>query len=234
MGEHLLPGNPPIAVDVRHSARARRLSLRISRRDGRVTLTLPRGMAVREGMAFAVEREEWLRRNLAEIRATLVEEVPLAFGGTVPFRGEAVRLVPGAVRGPVLREGELVLPPDAARIGARVQGFLKAQARDALAEAVDRHAARLGRAYGRITLRDTKGRWGSCSVRGDLMFSWRLVMAPPSVLDYVAAHEVAHLAEMNHSQAFWAVVARLYPGYAVERAWLRAHGPGLHAVRFTG
>jgi len=214
MGEHLLPGNPPIAVDVRHSARARRLSLRISRRDGRVTLTLPRGMAVREGMAFAVEREEWLRRNLAEIRATLVEEVPLAFGGTVPFRGEAVRLVPGAVRGPVLREGELVLP--------------------ALAEAVDRHAARLGRAYGRITLRDTKGRWGSCSVRGDLMFSWRLVMAPPSVLDYVAAHEVAHLAEMNHSQAFWAVVARLYPGYAAERAWLRAHGPGLHAVRFTG
>jgi predicted metal-dependent hydrolase len=234
MGEHLLPGNPPIAVVVRHSPRARRLSLRISRQDGQVTLTLPRGMAVRDGMAFAVEREGWLRRNLAEIREALVVVPPLEFGGSIAFRGAPVTLVPGAVRGPVLRDGELVLPPDAVRIGVRVQAFLRAQARDALAEAVDRHAALLGRAYGKMTLRDTRGRWGSCSARGDLMFSWRLVMAPPSVLEYVAAHEVAHLAEMNHSPAFWDVVARLYPDYAAERAWLRTHGPALHAVRFTG
>lgn len=233
MPEHLIPGDPPIAIDVRHSPRARRMSLRISRADGVVTLTLPKGAPVREGLAFAADREAWLRRHLAEIRAELLAMPVVGFGATVPFRGRVLTLVPGAVRRPVVEGEALVLPRGAERVGARVQAFLRASARDALAEAADRHAARLGRRYGRLTLRDTRGRWGSCSSRGDLMFSWRLIMAPDAVLDYVAAHEVAHLAEMNHSPAFWAVVARLCPGYAPQRQWLRDHGTGLHAVRLT-
>jgi hypothetical protein len=90
----------------------------------------------------------------------------------------------------------------------------------------------LGRPYTRITLRDTRSRWGSCASSGALSYSWRLIMAPPEVLDYVAAHEVAHLAEMNHSAAYWAGVARLLPGYEAPRQWLRAHGAGLHRYRF--
>ena len=115
---------------------------------------------------------------------------------------------------------------------ARVQAFLKAEARNDLAAASDRHAKALGRPFRKLTLRDTKSRWGSCSTQGDLMYSWRLVMAPPEVLDYVAAHEVAHLAEMNHSPAFWAVVERLFPNHAACRRWLRAHGQTLHQVSF--
>src|SRR5690606_4279045 len=111
--------------------------------------------------------------------------------------------------------------------------FLKTVARDRLATASDRYAVALGRPYGRLTLRDTRSRWGSCSAAGDLMYSWRLVMAPAEVLDYVAAHEVAHLAEMNHSPAFWDVVARLCPDYRRHRTWLRANGGALHRVRFT-
>jgi predicted metal-dependent hydrolase len=105
-------------------------------------------------------------------------------------------------------------------------------ARDRLAAACDRHAQRLGRRPAALVLRDTRSRWGSCSAQGVLMFSWRLAMAPPAVLDYVAAHEVAHLAEMNHSRAFWATVARLLPDHAAPRAWLRAEGGALHRWRF--
>lgn len=232
MGEHWLPGTPPIPVTVRKSARARRLSLRISRADGAVTLTLPPGTPIREGLAFAADREVWLRRHLAEIQAGLAAVPRLRFGASIPFRGSAVELVPANVRKPTIDGSSLLLPEGSDRIGARLQAFLKSTARDRLARAVDTHAEKLGRRYGRITLRDTKGRWGSCSSRGDLMFSWRLVMAPDEVLDYVAAHEVAHLVEMNHSPAFWSVVTRLFPGHEAQREWLRTHGTSLHALRF--
>lgn len=142
-------------------------------------------------------------------------------------------LLPAQVRRPVIDGTALLLPQGEDRIGARLQAFLKATARDALATSADNHAARLGRTYGRLTLRDTRGRWGSCTSRGDLMFSWRLIMAPDPVLDYVAAHEVAHLVQMNHSPEFWAVVERLYPDHAAARDWLRANGSALHAFRFT-
>ncbi len=233
MGDHWLPGNPPILINTRLSSRARRLSLRVSRADGSVTLTLPRGTPLREGLAFARERETWLRRTLAELRTSLVAPPVLAFGVTIPYRGMPVTLVPARTRRPVIEGTNLLLPEGADRIGARLQAFLKASARDALASAADRHAALLGRAYGRLTLRDTRGRWGSCSGRGDLMFSWRLIMAPDPVLDYVAAHEVAHLAQMNHSPAFWAIVDQLFPDHADAREWLRTHGSTLHQLKFT-
>ena len=94
------------------------------------------------------------------------------------------------------------------------------------------YAARLGKGYTRLTLRDTRSRWGSCTSDGGLMFSWRLIMAPPSVLDYVAAHEVAHLAQMNHSPAFWAEVTRIYGDFDPPRQWLRTHGADLHRYQF--
>ncbi|EAR52364.1 zinc metallopeptidase-like protein [Oceanicola granulosus HTCC2516] len=228
MGETHRLGNPPIDINLRRSARARRLSLRVSRLDGRVTLTLPRGVSEREGLKFARAREEWLRGHLAGIGAGRVARL----GGSVPFEGRELPVRAGAVRGSRLEDGVLWLPDQPERAGARIGAFLKTAARDRLAARSDHHAAALGRTYGRITLRDTRSRWGSCSSTGDLMYSWRLVMAPPEVLDYVAAHEVAHLVEMNHSPAFWAVVARLLPDHAAARAWLRDNGSALHQVRF--
>jgi len=115
---------------------------------------------------------------------------------------------------------------------ARLKAFLKLQARGRLQVACEFYAERLGRGFGKITLRDTRSRWGSCSANGDLMFSWRLIMAPPEVLDYVAAHEVAHLVEMNHSAAYWDVVRGIYPDYEAPRCWLKANGGLLHRYRF--
>ncbi len=119
-----------------------------------------------------------------------------------------------------------------ATLGVRAAAFLREAARQRCLAATEVHAARLGQPFGRITLRDTRGRWGSCTAAGDLMFSWRLILAPDAVLDYVAAHEVAHLAEMNHSPRFWAAVARLCPDYAAQRDWLRQHGASLMAYDF--
>jgi len=126
----------------------------------------------------------------------------------------------------------LWLPADGRPAGPRLAAFLKATARDRLAALCDSHAAVLGKQFGRITLRDTRSRWGSCSSQGDLMFSWRIAMAPPEVIDYLAAHEVAHLARMDHSPAFWTIVARLCPGHAAARAWLRREGDRLQRVKF--
>ncbi|TCL00593.1 hypothetical protein BXY66_3236 [Shimia isoporae] len=229
MSHHILPGNPPVTVVLRHSSRARRISLRVSRLDGKVTLTVPKGVREREALGFAHEKADWLRAQLSK-QPDLVQVSP---GAMLPVGGRLRQIVPGKGRSVVLGLDEIAVPGDAGRAGARVQGFLRELARNRLAEAVDHYAAQLGRKPTRMTLRDTRSRWGSCSSAGALMFSWRLVMAPEDVLDYVAAHEVAHLQEMNHSKAFWDQVERIHGDYKAQRKWLRDQGQELHRYRFA-
>lgn len=225
----ILPGPPPLEITLRRSARARRFSLRVSRVDGKVTLSLPLHARESEGMAFVQAQEGWLRSALARLpRADAV-----GLGSEIPVEGRPVRLVAGQGRRIALEGDSLVIPGDPALAGARAQAWLKALARDRLVAASDHYAGQIGRRVARVTLRDTRSRWGSCSHEGALMYSWRLILAPPPVLRYVAAHEVAHLLEMNHSDRFWAVVGRLYPGWQDQRAWLHAEGGALHALRFV-
>lgn len=228
MGQHILPGNPPIAVTLRRSARARRISLRVSGLDGRVTLTLPPRVPERQGLDFVREKRDWLHRQLSAQEPDCL----VGLGSGLPIEGTIRHLVAGDGRRILLGPGQLCVPGPADTAGARVQAWLKTRARDRLAAASDHFAAQIGRPYHRLTLRDTRSRWGSCSSSGGLMYSWRLILAPPDVLNYVAAHEVAHLAEMNHSPAFWRVVRSLVPDYETPRGWLRTHGAGLHRYRF--
>jgi predicted metal-dependent hydrolase len=194
-----------------------------------VTLTVPPGVSEAEALGFARTKAEWLRGQLAA-RPDTVSVVP---GAVVPIEGREWRIACGAGRRVILAtDGTARVPGPEEVLGRRLSAWLRTLARDRLAAASDAHAARLGRGYGRIVLRDTRSRWGSCSSRGTLSYSWRLILAPPEVLDYVAAHEVAHLAEMNHSPAFWAQVARLCPGYEGPRGWLRRQGAALHRYRF--
>ncbi|NYS24567.1 M48 family metallopeptidase [Rhodobacteraceae bacterium 2376] len=227
----VLPGDPPLEVDVRRRAQARRMSLRVSHPEGHVTLSIPTRLDDAIALAFLREKEPWLRSTLAR----LPERVQVAPGARLPVRGQLLTLTTGPQRGIEAAADALILPadPSGRRSGPRLAAWLKMQAQADLAAACARHATRLGRPHGAIVLRDTRSRWGSCSSAARLMFSWRLVMAPPAVLDYVAAHEVAHLAEMNHSRAFWAHVERLYPGYQHPRDWLRRNGHGLHRFDFT-
>ncbi|MEP3442270.1 MAG: SprT family zinc-dependent metalloprotease [Sulfitobacter sp.] len=224
---HLL-GDPPIPLLLRRSAQAKRISLRISQLDGRVTLTMPKRLAEREALDFARSKEAWIRKHL-EARG---EDVMVGIGAEVPLGGKNYRVKAGTGRRVEITADGIFVPGPAARVGARLSAHLKEIARDRLAGASDDYAARLGRSYARLSLRDTRSRWGSCTFDGGLMYSWRLVMAPPEVLDYVAAHEVAHLAQMNHSPAFWAEVTRIYGDYTAPRRWLRTHGSTLHRYKF--
>ncbi len=228
MGQHLLPGNPPVELTLRRSLRARRISLRVSGLDGMVTLTLPRGVSEGEALDFAQTKGDWLRAQLRK----RPELVAVSWDTTLPVEGQMLRIEPGTGRRVLPLGDSLCVPGPDHSVASRLQAFLKTLARDRLATASDRYAAALGRSYTRLTLRDTRSRWGSCTTAGALMYSWRLIMAPPDVLDYVAAHEVAHLQEMNHSPAFWSLVRELCPHYAEPRQWLRENGGDLHRYRF--
>lgn len=228
MSSHVLQGDPDIPLILRPSARARRITLRVSQVDGRVTITLPRHVAEREALAFAAQKEAWIRKHLNG-RVTTVRMAP---GAVLPVAGQEVTLDFGPGRSVRLEDTRLLVPGAADGMGPRVAGYLKARARDTLAAASDHYAARLGRPYTGLTLRDTRSRWGSCSSSGRLMYSWRLILAPPAVLNYVAAHEVAHLAQMNHGPRFWAEVERIHGAYAEPRRWLRENGAQLHRYSF--
>ena len=221
-------GNPPIDITLRRNARARRFSLRVAQADGRVTLSLPTRAREADAIAFAYAQEEWIRTAIAKMPQT--QRVVL--GGNIAVEGVSLTLIAGQGRS-VRQEGtQLIVPGDPNQIGARVAAFLKVRARDRLAKASDHFAAQIGRQVTQISLRDSRSRWGSCTHEGALMYNWRLIMAPPPVLEYVAAHEVAHMVEMNHSDAFWSVVAQLFPHWQPQRRWLKQFGGQLQAIRF--
>ncbi len=216
-------GARDVPVAVRCNGRARRISLSI--RSGEVRLTLPPGAGEAAGFAFLESRRDWLERRLRDAPAP----VPFHPGETVPFRGRPRRIcvVPG-LRDPLRLEEDRILLATAAGCERLVESWLRREARRAFGDAVARYAAALGVRPRGLSIRDQKTRWGSASAAGRLNFSWRPVMAPPFVLDYLAAHEVAHLREMNHSPRFWRLCHRLCPETDAAERWLKTEGAGLH------
>lgn len=219
-----------VVVQLRRNPRARRYTLRVRAASRDVVLTLPARGTLNEALDFARRHAGWVEVRLAR----LPERVAFAPGAVLPLRGAPHRIfhrpqARGTVwTGTEAGEAALFVAGDAAHVARRVADFLKREARRDLVEAARRHAGALGVTLARVTLRDTASRWGSCSSAGALSFSWRLILAPPSVLDYLAAHEVAHRREMNHGPRFWATVDRLFPERHAAELWLKKHGAGLH------
>lgn len=219
-----------IEVDVTIRSQARRMLLRIDRRSGRPKLTLPPGIGKIRAERFLGDYVGWIASRLR----AMPQRVLLGDGAVIPFRGEPTRIVHALpFRGETRieeREGArlLLVHGAAENVPARVLRFLKAEALRELSTASARYAARAGVSIGRISIKDTRSRWGSCSAKGDLAFSWRLILAPPSVLDYLAAHEVAHRLEMNHSPRYWRNVRAICPDYQAAEDWLKRHGATLH------
>ena len=210
---------------VRRSRRARRITLRIDQKRDAVALVLPWRAAESEGLRFAATKARWLLARLDE----LPPKVAFVDGARVPVRGIAHRIRHRPeMRGTVwVENGELHVAGDQRHLARRVTDWLKREAREEIAARCRALARALGVKVSRISLRDTETRWGSCSAAGALAFSWRLILAPLSVLEYVVAHEVAHLKEMNHSRRFWQIVARLHPAPGRARSWLRREGTAL-------
>jgi len=212
----------PVNVTVRRNPRARRLYLRIDPVRADIVLVLPRGVGLQEGLRFAHDRRSWLAGRLA----AMPPPTPFADGVTIPLLGEnvVIRHEPSA-RGGVTRQGhELRVAGGHEHLARRVRDWLKTQARLELSARSRFYAARVGQRISRIRISDPKSRWGSCSSRGGLSYSWRLVLAPPDVLNYVVVHEVAHLVEHNHGRRFWALVDSLAPDARAARAWLLRYG----------
>ena len=209
-------------VSIRVNPRARRLLLRIDAASRQVELVLPRGVPAEHGLKFLAAQRGWIAARLL----ALPMPVPFAEGAIVPVFGvpHRIRREEDPAAPPVaILGGEIRVRGDPAHLARRVKDHLVRLAREDLTRRARLCAARIGRPLARVGVRDTKSRWGSCSARGAISFSWRLVLMPEAVVDYVVAHEVAHLAEMNHGPRFWRLVQSLNPDCAMPRAWLKRH-----------
>ena len=225
---------PPEALGVRArlsvNPRARRLSIRIDSRAGEAVLIAPSERKLGDAVAFARTKASWMRERL-EAR---VEGAPLEPGATLTLFGRPVRLqaVGGAGAARLSADGSIILSGgEGQAFSRRVENLFKRVARETLQARTDTHLRALGLRPVKMAIADPKSRWGSCSPHNrTIRYSWRVVMAPPEVIDYLAAHEVAHLVHADHSPAYWAVVQRLVGDHRPFRKWLRDHGPALHAV----
>jgi predicted metal-dependent hydrolase len=218
-------------VRLRRHRQARRYTLRIDAPTREVVLTMPPRGSVREAKEFAQKHGGWIAARLKR----LPEAAPFAHGVEVPLRGEPHRIVHRrGERGTVWTETDgsgqrlLCVAGEPPHVDRRISDFLKREAQRDLDAASRNYAAQIGVSIKRICVRDQSSRWGSCSNTGVLSFSWRLILAPPFVLDYLAAHEVSHLVELNHSPRFWRLVKRLYPQLERAKVWLDANGTDLH------
>lgn len=220
-----------VRVLLNFSPRARRYTLRLKPSTRETVLTIPLRGRLDVARDFLDRHKGWLKTRLSALPAAR----PLADGMSIPLRGEPHRIRHIGGRGLVRVERDadgamLLVPGEIEHLPRRVTDFLKRAARADLEKATARHAAAIGVAVKGIRLGDPGSRWGSCSSTGAIAYSWRIIMAPPEVLDYLAAHEVAHRKEMNHSARFWRLVKSLCPDMETAEAWLARNGASLHAV----
>lgn len=212
---------------LRRSRRARRASVRIEPDRGLV-VTLPQRAATREADRVVDELAAWIRPRLAQQQARRAAFAAQA-GDRLPMLGEELRIVGEAGRRRAHRRGGDLLVPagDAGERARAIEAWLRARAREAATPILDDAVATLGVRRGRLRITDTRSRWGSCSSTGTISLSWRLLLAPPDCLDYVAWHEACHLVHAHHGPAFWALLEEHRPDWRAPSAWLREHGPGL-------
>ncbi|MBX7146294.1 MAG: M48 family metallopeptidase [Alphaproteobacteria bacterium] len=215
-----------IPVVFLQNKRARRMILRFDHNTSRIVVVLPSRVSHDEGRRFALQNKGWIKNQLA----LLPDPIPFADGHWIPYLGIEHRIHhhPEKPR-KVWKDGhEIHVGGPKEFIARRIEEWLKQEARREIEQRVYEKAAVIGRRIYGLTLRDPKSRWGSCSAYGRLSFSWRLVLAPLPVLDYVVAHEVAHLRQMNHGPKFWKLAAELTHDLEWAKAWLQKYGPVLH------
>jgi predicted metal-dependent hydrolase len=228
---HFLPETTmldDITVRIRSSARAKRVSIRITTPG--VELILPSGADYAKALAFLSSRKPWIKSKLHSKPAN--QQQLFHNGAIIQVLGKPLHIEhTGSLRGIAsIEQSTLYVSGEIAHLQRRVTDFLRKLLHKEIEKRATHFAAKLGCSFTRISLRDTTSRWGSCSSSGNLSFSWRLVFAPSEVLDYVIIHEICHLKEMNHSDRFWELVAGLCPDYIQHRTWLKKHGTWLHAI----
>ncbi|MCU0312650.1 MAG: M48 family metallopeptidase [Solirubrobacteraceae bacterium] len=221
-----MPASAGLAYTVRRAPRARSVRVRVEH-DGEVVVLLPRRARERDAQAAVAELRPWIERRVAEAeRARAAIARP---PGTVPLLGASLRLVAQDGRTRAHRRGDaLLVPGDPVAARAAIERWYRRTARAEAGARLEAAVAALGVGYERLSIRDQRTRWGSCSAEGAIAINWRLLLAPEAILDYVVWHEACHLVVLDHSPRFWALLERHRPGYREERRWLRRNGPALH------
>ena len=214
----------------RVNRRAKKLILKVDPVAGEILVTAPSKRTLPDAITFAHERADWIAGQMKNaLRAK-----PFAPGAVIPYRGvDHLIAQEGGPRAPVRLDYEngpaICVGGEGEHVNRRLTDWLKKQARQILIERADHYSARLGETRGPVRVRDMRTRWGSCTSAGAMSFSWRLILTPPDILDYVAAHECAHLVHMDHSPAFWRLLATLDVDARAAANWFRNHGQKLFA-----
>lgn len=215
-------------VSVKRSKRARRVALRLDPIERVINLVVPEKMPLHKAYMFAADHEDWVRETLGNLAAP----VPFTHGQTLPIFGDKITL--DITKDPTLKHTKIKLEGDTLNITTyqndpsnRIKAYFKKTARAGLADIATDKAEEIGQALRSVRVRDTKSRWGSCSQDGDLSFSWRLIFAPYTAIDYVVAHEAAHLVHMDHSKNFWTLCEGLCLNYREGKTWMKRHGNDL-------
>jgi len=227
----ILIDNQPVIVSFRRNGKAKRIILRLTRESTGVVVTLPKNVNSARALAFVEKSVPWISKHLKQRSPRTV----LGHGSIVPLRGIAHEVRAGAARrGLITVDSEachIIVPGDPRHLSRRLQDWLKAEAKADLTAASVRYGKAMEVSFRRVSIRDQKSRWGSCSASGDLSYNWRLILAPGHILDYVAAHEVAHRQHMNHGPKFWRLVLKHCPHASTAKHWFKSNGAELH--RFT-
>ncbi|MDE0113016.1 MAG: SprT family zinc-dependent metalloprotease [Albidovulum sp.] len=228
----VLPGSPPLTIFVRRSAKAKRLSLKILQHSGgRIELSIPNSCSVGTATEFALSKEPWIRNSLKKIPPVCKPQI----GSEFPVEGKLLRIAVGNGNAIVRTETELRVPNTADSVAEHILYWGMQLASERTKCAAAKYVERLGglNPVNRISIKDPVSRWGSCSSKGNLMVSWRLIMAPFDVMEYVVAHEVAHLKVMDHSNCFWATLEEIFPNHVAPDNWLKRNGASLHRYDFS-
>ena len=210
-------------VNIRQNARARRIIIKI--RPGEVDLVIPRRGSLKKALKFLESKEDWIRNRLAQ----QPDKIPLKIGSTYPILGIPHEVIYDGFRGKSKIEGDkIIIHGDEKLAAQKIKNVVSDHLKIQLEKTVKIKTAETRTIAKKITIRDNVTRWGSCSSRGTLSFTWRIVFAPRFVMEYLACHEVAHLREMNHGKRFWDLVEEIYPNYASAEQWLKKNGHMLH------
>ncbi len=225
-------GEPQIKVSVRKVRNSKRLSLRVSSLTENVVLTAPVNTKHDVLLNFLKNKENWIRDKLINVSE---RNINVGVGEYIPIFGSDKRIeVCSELPNVVIDNRNIYVPSKVPKPSLVVENYLKNLAKEEFTNTANLYCDKLGVSYSKIKLRDPRSRWGSCSFNGNLMFSWRLIMAPKNIINYIVAHEVAHLKHFNHSIDFWTAVFFLFGPYENERKWLRTEGTKLHFYKFKG
>ena len=227
MKKIFLEDEPDLEIFLRRNSNSRRITLRISSLDGKITITGPNYVDFKEFKSFAESKKSWLKSKRRAFEPAII----VSEGIKIPIRGIDTKILCSDTPNPK-KVGSTLFVCKQKPISIQVKKYLKEICRIHLDFMCTGFADRLGSKVSKITLRDTRSRWGSCSNDAKLMFSWRLVMAPENILAYIAAHEIAHLKHLNHSKDFWETVEYLFGPCKNERTWLKQNGSSLHRYKF--